>query len=55
LSPPEDGHNGLPKYSAGLNKSESAKVGMLCFCVDWIVDGEDLYCIFAGCDAMHCG
>jgi hypothetical protein len=34
---PKDGHNVLPKYAAALNKSENAKVGLLCFCVDWIV------------------
>jgi hypothetical protein len=57
LSLPEDGHYGLPKCAAELIKFEHAKVGMLCFCVDWIVDGEDSYCIFffAGYDAVQCG
>jgi len=45
LSLSEGDHRGLPKYAAGLNKSEHTKVGMLCFCVDWIVDGEDSYFI----------
>lgn len=49
LSLPEEGHRGLPKYAAGLNKSENTTVGMLCFCVDWIVDGEDSYSIFFFC------
>ena len=42
----DDSHNDLPKYSAGLNKYKRAKVGVLCICVDWIVDGEDSCCIF---------
>jgi hypothetical protein len=50
----EDGKNGLPKHAAALNKSENAKVGVLCFCVDWIVVGEDSYNVSAGYDAVQC-
>jgi hypothetical protein len=50
---PEDGHNGLPKHAAALNKSENAKVGVLCFSVDWIAVGEDSDHVSAGYDAVQ--
>jgi hypothetical protein len=34
---PADGHNDWPKHVVGWNKSEGAKVGVLCLCVDWTV------------------